>query len=279
MGRASSAKKVARAARAGGRARSSTQRNFLFPLSVAVVLVLGVSLVLFTRSQKSAADTDHPLVNDNAGRGDHWHAAYGIYNCDAFLPPIQTQDDRFGIHTHSDGIIHVHPFQAVVAGKRARLSALADTVGMKLNDNEIDVPSGPALKNGADCGGKPATLKVAVWDSPDATTPTIVTQKFGDIRFLHDRMVLTIAFTPDGVDIPKPPSIPTLDNLTDVAASSPTTAPGVPIATGTTVPGETTLGGESATTAPAPGGATSAPPTSPPPTSSPPTSPSATPTT
>ena len=45
MGKASSSKKVARAARAGGRSSGSKQRNLLFPAAIGVIILLGTGLI------------------------------------------------------------------------------------------------------------------------------------------------------------------------------------------------------------------------------------------
>ena len=44
MGKASSAKKVARASRAGGHGKVSNQRSLTFPVTIAAVSVLGLAL-------------------------------------------------------------------------------------------------------------------------------------------------------------------------------------------------------------------------------------------
>ncbi|HTN80712.1 MAG TPA: hypothetical protein VMK16_13625 [Acidimicrobiales bacterium] len=212
MGKASSSKKVARASRVGGGGKVSQQRNLTFPVTIAVILVLGLSLVIFaSRNNKATADDTQPIANV-----DHWHTAYGIYACDAFLDPLQVQTDPEGIHTHADGVIHIHPYVSSSAGKNATLQVFADATGLKLSDTKIDVPGVGSFKNGDDCNGKPATWKVAVWQTEEATTPRIVTSDFGKIHFDNDRMLMTLAFVPDGTDIPKPPSVAQLDKLTDV---------------------------------------------------------------
>ena len=43
-----------------------------------------------------------------------------------------------------------------------------------------------------------------------------MTQDFGSIHFDNDRMLMTLAFVPEGTEIPKPPSVGQLDQLTDV---------------------------------------------------------------
>ena len=70
-----------------------------------------------------------------------------------------------------------------------------------------------------------------MWQTEDATTPTIVTQDFGKIHFDNDRMLMTLAFVPDGTEIQKPPSVDQLDKLTDVAQP-----PGTPLVNSTAVP-------------------------------------------
>ena len=164
MGKASSAKKVARASRAGGGGKVSSQRSLTFPVTIAVVLVLGFALVIFaSRDNEATADDSPPRANS-----DHWHAAYGIYACDAFLTPITVQDDPEGIHSHADGVIHVHPWVGAAAGKNATLQVFADAVGLELSNDEITVPGVATFKNGQDCNGEPATWQAAVWNDENA---------------------------------------------------------------------------------------------------------------
>jgi hypothetical protein len=225
MGKASSAKKVARAARAGGSSRSGQRRNLGFPATIALVIVLGVALVLVARNDQQASA--EPVANQ-----DHWHAAYGLYHCDQFLPPITDQTDTVGIHTHGDGVIHIHPFVSGAAGTNAKLSVFEDAVGLQITEDELVIPGGETYKKGDKCGDEPGIIQVARWANADDATageqPTeIITEDFGDIRFRADREALTIAFAPEGADIPPPESIPTLDQLSDVGTppSSDTSVP------------------------------------------------------
>jgi hypothetical protein len=84
MGKASSAKKVARAARAGGSRRSGHRRALGFPITVFLVVALGLSLVLVARSER--------ITNAEPKVGDHIHAAYSTYTCvpDATAPDGST---------------------------------------------------------------------------------------------------------------------------------------------------------------------------------------------
>jgi hypothetical protein len=235
MGKASSAKKVARAARAGG-AQQSKNRRMGFPLAITAIVVVGVLVIVFARDSFTSADAVPPVP------GDHWHQAYGFYVCDSFLPPLSdAKADTSGIHTHADGIIHTHPFTGAYAGENATLGVWGDTVGVNFGSDSIEMPDGTTYENGYDCNGQPATVSIYKWPADDPrAAPEVFTSNFGDIRLDQDRAAFTIAVVPEGTQVPRPESVATLDNLSDVgptsgASVSTLTVP-VPSST-TTVPG------------------------------------------
>ena len=124
-------------------------------------------------------------------------------------------------------------------------------MGLKFNDDELELTNGDTLKSNTDCNGKNATLRIARFDidKPDAPIE-IITSKLGDVRFLADREAFTIALVPDDVDIPIPPTAANLDALAgidsgQVPASSQTTTTGP---TDSTVPGSTVPATTAATT-------------------------------
>ncbi|HEX8582752.1 MAG TPA: hypothetical protein VF640_10500 [Acidimicrobiales bacterium] len=239
MGKASSAKKVARAAKAG-KARRPSSRSWSFPAAIATVLIAGVALVVVARAgNDEAGATTPPRIGL-----DHWHAAYGIYDCDAFLPPITDQNDPLGIHTHGDGVVHIHPTSSRAAGEDARFGVFADAAGIDISDDEVKVGD-TTLSEEDGCDGEPAQLVVKRWnvDDPDDEGEEF-TSDLRDVRFTADRQAITVALLPEGADVPEPESIPTLDQLTDVPSAS-TTFPSItqpPDATGTTgtLPGGST---------------------------------------
>lgn len=229
MGKASSSKKVARAARAGGNA-SQRQRKLIFPLAIFAIFVVGTSLVVYARSDRSTASAEAPTV------GDHWHAAYGFYICDTFLPPLtDAVPDKLGIHTHGDGVMHVHPFSSAAAGKNAKFSVWGESTGVQFGSDSITMPDGTKYSNGFDCNGQPATLSVYQWsiDDPDAD-PVIYTEDFGSIRYTAEGLIFTIAVVPEGTDVPKPDSVQRLKDLLAGAPEDPEPT------TGATVPGGAT---------------------------------------
>lgn len=251
MGRASSKKQVARAARAAGRDKKS--RNIVWPLALAAVVILGSALIILSRPEPSEAQP--PTL------GDHWHAAYGLYACGEFLPPLaDARPDASGIHTHQDGLIHIHPFSTRYTGEGANLEAFARQVGLELSDDGFAVPGGEAFQNGDDCGGEPGVVQVKVWESVADPEGRVLE---GDVAQFAppESSLVTIAFAPEGADIPKPPSAGTVPG--DVPGGAPVGGGPVPEGEGPATPegegseaeeapvGETAPEGDStATTAP-----------------------------
>ncbi len=292
MGKASSSKKVARAARAGGRNRVRSSQGRVFPMAVAIVVALGVAVIAYAKFNLSNRAEASPPTRD-----DHWHIAFGIYVCDKFLPAFTNTNDLvegsipWGIHTHGDGIIHIHPFTSAATGDNADLGAFFRAINVDLSDDTLTVPSDtePAvvaampggqntLKNGAQCGDKEGRWEAAYWaNAADAQPAARYDNSFDDIKLRDDRGALTLAFVPEGTDIPKPESIPTLDQLTDVAPTATTipgytanpeqapasTVPGETTVPGATVPGETTVPGATPTETTVPGAADTTPPAAP----------------
>ena len=225
MGKASSSKKVARAARVGNTSKGPERRQLGFPLAIAVTVLLGTTLVLVARSNGSSAV--EPKLKT------HWHAAYGIWNCDHWEAPVaDSGTDPHGIHTHdadataTGGIMHIHPFDSSAAGVNATFAVFFNTTGVKWSNSKIEFPAGVTLANGTKCGDKDAVLEVVRWDANNGSTPPeVITKDFGKIRYRKDREAFTIALVPKDTavgDIAKPTSIPQLDQLSDLGASGAT---------------------------------------------------------
>jgi hypothetical protein len=249
MGKASSSKKVARAARAGGRTAGNKQRNLLFPGVIGAIMVLGVALVAFAANDRKS-ETDVPPV-----LGDHWHAAVGFYICDQFEPDIAEFESRVGIHTHGDGVIHIHPSSAAGAGENATLGTFLEGAGVTLTDTELTMGDKSWTEGDQKCGDEDGELVVAQWKDVQSSDekPALIRRDFDSIRFREDGEGYTIAFVPEGTtDIPKPASAAQLQALG--AADDPTATTSTSAgATDTTAPGATTTVPTTApaTTAPA----------------------------
>ena len=245
MGKASSSKKVARAASTGGGRTSRGNRPWGWYGAMALVTLLGSFVLVTSRNERQAASnplkSEKPRPPSLPGQkqfgGDHWHAALGIYICSEFVPNIESDNDPRGIHTHGDGVVHIHPFTKASSGRKATFGVFADTVGLKVSGKRIQLPGGKNYANGDKCpDGKKGEIQMFLNGKERTGNPR-------SLR-LRDRDKLVIAFAPSGAEIPKdPPSASELTKLNDVPGSPGLTTP-------TTTPGEST------TTAPGSGGTT-----------------------
>lgn len=255
MGKASSNKKVARAAKAGGgRARAAGERNVVFPAALALVVVLGTLLVVYARDQRVATALEPPLI------GDHWHAAAGFYVCDSFGPGLGEFSSPGGLHTHgTDSIIHIEPGSSAGAGENANLVntleyAVDALGGDVLSDDQLGIPGGETYTEGEDTcpeGDGEPIVQVAIWNDSAAAREgdppdRVVQRDFDRIRFRRDGQVFTVAFAPEGAELPAPPNVADLESTAGAPAEpapeggdgASTTTPGE--TTDTTAPGETT---------------------------------------
>ncbi len=233
MGKASSGKKVARAAGTGGGRTSRGKTPWGWYSAISLVVILGVALVVISRDQTldrvGERSTEKPTQND------HWHSAYAFYFCDQFSPPLADNGrDPLGIHTHGDGVIHVHPFTQAASGKRATFSVYERAMGITVDDDSLDIGDRD-YKNGDKCGDKPGKVQVFVDGEPFNGDPS-------NIHFGKDRQAIVIAFAPEDAEVPRtPPSFSQLNNLSDMPAQPPTSeVPNEATTTTNATGGETT---------------------------------------
>jgi len=189
-------------------------------MAVALVVVLGSLLVLWARTDREA--TSAPRV------GDHWHSVYDIYVCDSFRSKVVLETDPNGIHTHGDGLLHIHPFNKLASGRDAVLGEFFSAFGGRIDDASVVLDTGEELVEGVDCGGQPTVLKVARFDADDLERdPEVVTEDLAGVRFLKNREAFTVAMVPAEVVPPAPRSerLTFLDIVSPDALSSDPLAP------------------------------------------------------
>ncbi|MDB4109937.1 hypothetical protein N9574_01645 [bacterium] len=157
-----------------------------------------------------------PAIGPIPGRS-HWHAAYVVRVCDDVLPPFDSAEDPLGIHSHSDGIMHVHPFFEASGFESATLGLFADAMGFTLSDGELTLPGGGTWRDGDLCDGVPGRVFVDRWQSSDPESR--VERIFDDLeslRFEADGELYQIAFAPvDSFPVVPPATarLPELSNL------------------------------------------------------------------
>jgi hypothetical protein len=178
----------------------------------------------------------------------HVHAAYGIFQCDKFIPPFNATalPDPKGIHAHEDGLLHIHPIVQNASGRRARLSLFFDAVRMSMSSSKIKwIKDGNGTTfntldvNKDKCGKKKekAEISVWVWKNKDDKKPTVYTSDFGSLKLKGDA-AYAFVFAPKGTKVPIPATINALATPSDVnnpATPTPSTVAGA--ASPTTVAG------------------------------------------
>lgn len=265
--KSTSASRVAKlAAKGKGKGRQVRFKGgTLFPAIVVGIAVVGAALIIYSRESIPNRNVP-PTVND------HWHASYGFYACDTWLPDLQGNKEeldtagqlivdefrRTGIHSHDDGVIHWHPYTSASTGRNAKLGVFLDVYGVEVTDTKIQFPpdqGGAVYEEGetkcVDEDGNSVDGEVVayVYDSyDDASKFTTYITNFDQIRIAKDGMAMTIAFVPAGVNPGMPPTATNLPELgaVDSGQVPPTTVdPNVPA----TTPDDT----GATTTLPAPG--------------------------
>ena len=230
MGKASSAKKVARLAQKGKGRKVRFQGGTLFPALVVGVSLIGLALIVYSRA--SIPDRNvAPTVED------HWHASYGFYICDEWLPDLQGNKEeldrsgflandefrRTGIHSHDDGVMHWHPYTSAATGRNARLGVFLNVYGVKLTDTKLTMPAdqgGGVYEEGVtkciDKDGNEVDGQLVVYAYEAYNTPndfaTYITN-FDGIRLKQDAMAFTVVFAPAGEQPGLPPSAADLPSL------------------------------------------------------------------
>lgn len=202
MAKSPSTKKVARAAAAGGgRVSRPGERNLFFPVAMAAVVIIGVVFIAIARNERiSNADNSPPRVNR-----DHFHSAYRIDICgESIQLPNDSVDDRTGIHTHGDGLIHIHPFVSTVSGRNATIGAFLEESDGLLADDRLELPGRTVVEGVDTCDGEPGELRVLKWVSVSADDPIVFEADLADVRLdqanAGQGQLFTIAFAAESTE-------------------------------------------------------------------------------
>jgi len=226
VGKASSSKKVQRAAKAAASSRGASEKRELgFPLTIAAVVILGIALVVIAReSREVVAPTT----------GDHWHSAYTVYDCGTPVAEFTSVSDPDGIHTHQDGLIHIHPFNSSATGTDAQMSIFFEAMEATVSSDEITAREFQDIVADDGCGDEAAVIKIGRFEvDPEIRLVAVYDRDFGEVQFLSDREAFTIAKVPVGED-PPAPSAAALAQLEASTGSDRISQDPVPLETGTT---------------------------------------------
>lgn len=218
MGKASRQKNKADGVKVSTVKNPDQGRSWFLPVMVAITLLGAAAIAALALGRETNRGVRPEALTD------HWHAAYGVNVCGEWQDIIMDTTDPEGIHTHSDGVIHIHPFRTSASGTNATVDAFFRATGGVLNDDGYTPGPGVAgdpVVEADGCDGEPATWQIAYWDNAllaesGAEPDLIETTDLADFRFRGDVSAITFALLPDGEEVPPPPTIGQLSQLTDI---------------------------------------------------------------
>ena len=209
-----SLKKIQRVQRAGVTRAAGQRRPVGFTLLLVVIVIVGLVLTAFARSAYRDVSGAAPRMASDTAEGDRYRNAFGIYLCDRFIEPLaDVKTDTTGIHSHDDGLIHIHPSQPSSAGSGAVIGKFFDAVGLEATPDVVVLPEGADAKektwtsgtttckvgDGKDAKkekGQWALLEYPAQAGPD-TEPIVHTDDFGELPVRTDGQAWTLAFLPE----------------------------------------------------------------------------------
>ncbi|HEV3282287.1 MAG TPA: hypothetical protein VG032_11870 [Acidimicrobiales bacterium] len=244
---------VERAATTGGGRTYRGQMPVNWYATLVLICVVGLLLIGFSRYQRThqaSSSTGPPTTQQQ------WFAALGVDICGKMQPdlPASTNTTKTGLVANGNGVLTVAPKNSSESGGNATLGKFVSGYhGLELNSSTLQYPGQPAVTNGDVCpkgtpqAGKPGVVIVVSW--PSFTSKGKGTETSGppqDLKFANGQLI-TMAFVPATVAVPKPPAKAITNLITAVTSGTASTTTTLP----TTVP-STTPSTAPPTTAPTP---------------------------
>lgn len=127
-----------------------------------------------------------PAGRRGAQVGDHWHATYEVIICGILRPKLPATPG--GIHTHGDGVIHVHPQTAAEARANANLGRFFRSAGLpfapsSFSGSSIQLLGDRPYQNGDPCpDGRPGILRLLVNGRAEPAMDRYIIQDGDEIR-------------------------------------------------------------------------------------------------
>jgi hypothetical protein len=177
---------------------------------VSAIIAIAVLVAGWQLFQQFTKDTD-PEV------GAHIHAALGITVCGLPVenaPEFEFQEGtetKAGLHSHGDGLLHIHPFVEDESGDEATVGRFMEYGGWEADEDHLALWDGLEVTSGDQCpDGRTASVRWAVNGEEQDGNPS-------DYK-PDDQDVISIAFLADGDAIPGPPAevLEALPNPRDV---------------------------------------------------------------
>lgn len=258
----STGKWVERAATTGGGRTYRGQMPVNWYASLALICIVGLLLVGFSRYQRSHTTTSSsgPPTTQQT-----WHAALGIDICGTMQPnlPVSTNTTKTGLIANGNGVLTVAPKNSSESGSNATLGKFVSGYkGLQLTSSTIQYPGKPVYSNGEVCpkgtpdSGKPGVVIVDSW--PNFESKGKGTETSGapqDLLFANGQLI-TMAFVPATASVPKPPASVITNLIQSLEGTAPTTSTTSPVAAPTSTTASTAAPAATPTTSKNSGGST-----------------------
>ncbi|HVC68515.1 MAG TPA: hypothetical protein VND44_13040 [Acidimicrobiales bacterium] len=241
MANDSTGKWVQRAATTGGGRTYRGQMPVNFYASLAVIIIVGLGLIVFSRYQlthKSTSSSGPPTTQQT------WYAGLAVDVCGTIEPnlPSNAAKSGKGLTANGNGVVTIAPADSSQSGSNATLGKFVSGYkGLELTNSTLRYPGKPTYSNGDICpkgtpdSGKPGVVIVYSW--PNFTSKQGA-QTPGDPQNLlfQNGQLITMAFVPANATVPKPPAsvITSLITADQSGPTTPTTAPTLTPSTGST---------------------------------------------
>jgi hypothetical protein len=241
MANDSTGKWVQRAATTGGGRTYRGQMPVNFYASLAVIIIVGLGLIVFSRYQlthKSTSSAGPPTTQQT------WYAGLAVDVCGTIEPnlPSNAAKSGKGLTANGNGVVTIAPADSSQSGSNATLGKFVSGYkGLELTNSTLRYPGKATYSNGDICpkgtpdSGKPGVVIVYSW--PNFTSKQGA-QTPGDPQNLlfQNGQLITMAFVPANATVPKPPAsvITSLITADQSGPTTPTTAPTLTPSTGST---------------------------------------------
>lgn len=223
---------VQRAATTGGGRTYRGQMPVNWYASLAIIIVVGLFLVGLSRyqlSHRTSSSSGPPTTSQT------WYAGLGIDVCGTFEPnlPASTNRSSTGLVADGNGVLTIAPKNSSESGGNATLGKFVSGYkGLQLTNQVLQYPGKPAYTNGDICpkgtpdAGKPGIVIVYSWPYFSAKSGSETPGDPQKLLFANGQLI-TMAFVPASVTIPKPPAsvITNLITADQAGPTTPTTAP------------------------------------------------------
>jgi hypothetical protein len=207
---------------------------------MVVIVAAGIMLIAVSRGDEASAEA-RPRANL-----DHWHAALAVNVCGEELPPapefevVDGSQVQAGIHSHGDGLIHIHPYSSAEAGDNATVGKFFDFGGWNVSETGLSVWDGVDVDNGDPCeelGGEPGMVRWSLNGVEQTGNVADHKPECDDPCVPESYERILIAFLPEGEELPAPPepSQPVDESHTGTATGTPLD-PGTGLDPNATVP-------------------------------------------